>query len=244
MKKSLFAFLFILIPLTGFSQDLSVATQKADSIVQEFFISNNFPGMSVSVFKGNEMVWSKGYGFADVENQIPVDPSVTKFRIGSVSKTLTAAGLGVLIQEDKVDPDAEIQKYVPQFPEKNYPITVKQVAGHIAGIRHYRGSEFMSKKLYETVNEGLTIFMNDTLLFEPGTQYSYSSYGWNLISAVIEGASGEEFLPFMKEEVFDPLGMNNTVPEWSNQEIPDLTKFYARSGDSNEEAEKDYPYSD
>ena len=79
----------------------------------------------------------------------------------------------------------------PDFPEKKYPITVRQVAGHTAGIRHYKGNEFLSDKYYATVREGLTIFENDPLLFEPDTDYSYSSYGWNLVSAIVEGASGE-----------------------------------------------------
>ena len=131
-----------------------------------------------------------------------------------------------MIEEGKHDPDQIVQTYVPEFPVKKYPITVRQVAGHIAGIRHYKGSEFMNIFSYPTVTDGLKIFKDDPLLFEPGTQYSYSSYGWNLISAVMEGASGEDFLPFMKEHVFDPLGMNNTVPEWAKQDIPHKTKFY------------------
>lgn len=142
------------------------------------------------------MIWSKGFGYADIENQIPVDPSLTKFRIGSVSKTLTAAAMGDLMKKDRLDPDTIVQTYVPDFPKKEYEITVRQVAGHTAGIRHYRGIEFMSSKLFKTVDEGRAIFEDDPLLFEPGTQYSYSSYGWNLISAVIEGASEEDFLGY------------------------------------------------
>ncbi len=218
--------LLLLVPSLVFGQDLELKIAKADSLVSAYMESKNLPGMAISVYMGDGMIWSEGFGYSDVESQTPVNPSLSKFRIGSVSKTLTATALGVLIQEGKLDPDAVVQTYVPEFPEKKYPITVRQVAGHIAGIRHYNGSEFMSAKLYETVDEGLTIFQDDPLLFEPGTQYSYSSYGWNLISAVIEGVSGEEFLPYMKEEVFDPLNMNNTVPEWSNKQIPNLVSFY------------------
>ncbi|RNC83151.1 MAG: class A beta-lactamase-related serine hydrolase [Balneola sp.] len=236
MKSSLFL-LSLFITVDVIAQDYSQSIQQADSIVQAFVESTSLPGMSISVFHEDEMVWSKGYGYADVQNQIPVDPSLTKFRIGSVSKSLTAAGMGVLMQGGKLDPDELIQTYVPHFPEKEYPITVKQVAGHLAGIRHYRGNEFMSNTLYETVDKGLEIFKDDPLLFEPGTRYQYSSYGWNLISAVIAGASGEEFLPFMKEMVFDPNGMNNTVPEWSNRDIPNLTKFYVLGTYGNMEAD-------
>jgi CubicO group peptidase (beta-lactamase class C family) len=94
------------------------------------------------------------------------------------------------------------------------------VAGHIAGIRHYQGDEFGSMRPYPTVRDGLTIFENDSLLFEPGTRYSYSSYGWNLMSAVMEGASGESFLPFMIRRVFGPMGMTRTTPEFPDSLIP------------------------
>lgn len=233
MKKTFF--FLLLLPCSVFAQNLTQQLQQADSLIQVFFEEKNLPGMSVSIYLEDGMIFSKGYGYSNLTEQIPVNPSLTKFRIGSVSKTLTAVGMGVLMQEGKLNPDEVIQTYVPQFPEKQYPITVKQVAGHIAGIRHYNGSEFMSRKRYDSVTEALTIFQNDPLLFEPGTQYSYSSYGWNLLSAVIEGASGEEFLSFMKDKVFDPMGMNNTGPEWSNQDIPNLTHFYERGVNGNKE---------
>ncbi|MEP1306963.1 MAG: serine hydrolase domain-containing protein [Balneola sp.] len=240
MKKLLLLLLYIALPPQLFSQDLSLAIHKADSISQEFYTKYSLPGLSISVYKGDGVIWSKGYGYADVENKIPVSPSETLFRIGSVSKTITAAGMGVLIQNNKIDPKKEIQEYVPDFPEKKYPITVKQVAGHIAGIRSYKGDEFMNTKKFTTVTEGLKFFKDDSLLFEPGTQYQYSSYGWNLISAVIEGASNEAFLPFMKREVFEPLGMDNTVPDWADQDIKNRAKFYIWRNGTNIEA----PYVD
>ncbi|XWN37034.1 MAG: serine hydrolase domain-containing protein [Balneola sp.] len=240
MKKVLFFVLFISFSESVFSQNYSLHIQKADSIAAEFFTKHMLPGMSISVYKGDRMIWSKGYGFADLDNEIEVDPSRTLFRIGSVSKTLTASGLGLLIQDDILNPDDEIQKWVPDFPEKEYQITIKQVSGHIAGIRHYRGNEFMSTKKYETVKEGLAFFKDDPLLFEPGTKYQYSSYGWNLISAVVENASQEPFLEYMKSEVFLPLEMNNTVADWADKDIEHRTKFYIWREGKNVEA----PYVD
>lgn len=238
MKKLLLLFLFT--PLFVSAQGLQSKITEAEATVRAFVENQNLPGMAVSVYLADEMIWSEGFGFANIDDEIPVDPSKTKFRIGSVSKTLTAAALGVLMEQDMLDPDTIVQTYVPHFPEKEYPITVRQVAGHIAGIRHYRGLEFMSSTLYETVDEGLIIFKDDPLLFEPGTQYSYSSYGWNLISAIVEGASEEDFLGYMKQHVFDPLEMNNTEPEWSNKEIPNLTSFYVPLSGGNQQA----PYVD
>lgn len=237
MKRTglLLTFLFVWLSATA-----QTDIQQAEKRVAVFMQQTKAPGLAVSVSKEGELIWSEGFGYADLENRVPVNPSTSKFRIGSVSKTLTAAGMGLLIQEKKLDPDKEVQDYVSYFPRKRYPITVKQVAGHLAGIRHYRGSEFMSDRKYETVREGITIFEDDTLLFEPGTQYRYSSYGWNLISAVVEESSGKPFLSFMKSRVFEPLGMENTEAEWAGRDIPNRVRFYVWQNGRNVEA----PYVD
>ncbi len=86
----------------------------------------------------------------------------------------------------------------------------------------------MSSRRYATVLEGLEIFQDDTLLFEPGTRYSYSSYAWNLLSAAVEGASGEDFLSYMQRHVFEPLGMTHTVADHTDSIIPHRTEFYNR----------------
>src|SRR5699024_6126353 len=101
----------------------------------------------------------QGFGYADIENKVPIWP-ITKMRIGSVSKTLTSAALGLLMEAGKLDLDKPVRTYVPYFPKKEYTITVRQVGGHLAGIRHYRGDEFLSSKHYDTIKEGLQIFMN------------------------------------------------------------------------------------
>ena len=81
------------------------------------------------------------------------------------------------------------------------------------------------------IEDGLAIFRDDDLLFEPGTRYSYSSYGWNLVSAVIEGASGESFLDYMQREVFERLGMSHTVPDQNSRITSHRTRFYSRTND-------------
>jgi CubicO group peptidase (beta-lactamase class C family) len=176
------------------------------------------------------IVWAEGFGYADVESRVPVWEE-TKFRIGSVSKPLTAAAVGLLVEQGALDLDAPVQHYVPSFPEKRWPITTRQVAGHLSGIRHYNGDEFLASRRYATVLEGLEIFQDDTLLFQPGERYSYSSYGWNLVSAVVESASGQEFLTYMQENVFDPLGMDHTVADHTDSIISLRTRYYERHRD-------------
>ena len=186
------------------------------------------PGAAIWVMRDGQVVWSEGIGMADLEQDVPVTTTI-RFRVGSVSKSLTSVALGRLDEMGRLDWDAPIQRYVPAFPAKRYPITVRQVAGHLAGIRHYREGEFENRKHYAGVTEGLEIFAADSLLFEPGTQFEYSSYGYNLLSAVIEGASGEPFLRFMQEQVFDPAGMTHTVAEEPDSVIPGRGRYYTRA---------------
>lgn len=218
----------VLMPLTLLAAPLLAQGNipRARQVLTDTMRALGAPGASITVIRDGRVIWSEGFGLADVEQQVPATPH-TVFRIGSVSKPLTATALGLLVQQGKIDLDAEIQQYVPSFPRKRYPITVRQVAGHIAGIRHYRDGEFENQKHYDTVLEGLSVFSADSLLFEPGTQYQYSSYGWNLISAVIESASGEPFLSFMRKSVFGPAGMEHTYPEFADSIIPFRADFYA-----------------
>lgn len=204
------------------------AIDKTRFVVDTLRNAQNIPGLQLAVWHEGEVVYSDGFGFADLEKMVPVDTR-TKMRIGSVSKTLTSVALGKLHEEGKINFDSPVQQYVAYFPEKRYPITVRQVAGHTAGIRHYRGDEFLLDKRFENVQEGLEIFTDDTLLFEPGSAYSYSSYGWNLISAVVEEASGESFLSYMTGKVFNPLGMKETMAEYTDSLIYNRTSYYAQS---------------
>lgn len=215
-------------------QDYSDAIKQAQSICQKTFTKNNFPGLAVAVSIGHETIMAEGLGYADVKEKIEVDPNKSLFRIGSVSKTLTAAALQLLVQEGKIDIEKNVRDYVHYFPEKEYALNVKQVAGHIAGIRHYKGPmEMMSNIYYPTVEGGMKIFMDDPLLYKPGEKYSYSSYGWNLISAIIESAAEEPFLEYMQEEVFNRFGMTNTLAEIRSDLPSDIVSFYISSLDNN-----------
>lgn len=119
---------------------------------------------------------------------------------------------------------------MPRFPEKPWPITTRLAAGHLAGIRHYRGAEFEIARRYATVAEGLGIFADDSLLSEPGTRWSYSSYGWNLVSAVVEGAADEPFLSYMRREVFDHAGLPDLAADHVDSLVPFRTRYYQKAG--------------
>lgn len=166
------------------------------------------PGMSIAVAVKGRVVWAEGIGLADLEQCVPVTPK-TRFRIGSTSKPLTSAGAALLYEQKLLDLDAPIQKYVPEFPDKGVTITTRELLGHLAGIRHYNQEEESKPDhdAYHSVTESLKRFEYDPLIAPPGTKFSYSTYGYVLVSAAMEKAAGKDFLSFMRDRVFLRLGM-------------------------------------
>jgi serine beta-lactamase-like protein LACTB len=198
------------------------------------WLARGIPGISLAVAVDGKIVYSEGYGLADLEQRVPVWPT-TKFRIASISKPLTATALMQLVEAGKLDLDAPVQKYVPSFPDKGAPVTTRMAAGHLAGIRHYKDNEFEISRHYNSVTEGLKIFEDDPLVAPPGTKFSYSSYSFNLVSAVIEGASGENFLRYMQDHVFTPLGMAHTAADQNKQIVEERARFYELTKSGNPE---------
>ncbi len=201
------------------------AVDSARILLERFRVAAGIPGLSVAVGVDTSVVWAEGFGEADVAAGRPVTVA-TRFRIGSISIPLTAAAIGMLWEQGKLDLSADIRAYVPSFPEKDYLITVEQLAGHLAGIRHYRNGEFRSDEPYATVLDGLAVFEEDPLVFEPGTRYSFSTYGWSLLSAAVEHVSGQPFLEYMQRAVLDPLALTGTRPDRAGEADSLRTTFY------------------
>lgn len=191
----------------------------------------NVPGMSISVGIDDSIVWSEGFGFADAEQLVPVTPG-TQFRIASVSKLLTAAVVGKMVEQGCLDLDADVRKYVPSWPDKCYNISARQLAGHLGGIREYKTTDFTLKnidgKRYRNAEAALSIFAEDTLIAPPGTRYNYTSLGYTLLEAALEGASGESFIQYMYQKVLEPLGMRATMPNHPDSTITQLTTLFSR----------------
>jgi CubicO group peptidase (beta-lactamase class C family) len=148
---------------------------------------------------------------ADVENNVSATAD-TVYRIASLSKSLTATAAMRLVEEHKLDLDAPIQKYCPAFPTKQWPISVRELLTHQSGIRHYKDDEeSINTRHYTSINEALAQdFTKDPLLFEPGTKFSYTSYGYVVLGCVMEGASGMTYPAYMKQSLFAPAGMTST----------------------------------
>jgi CubicO group peptidase (beta-lactamase class C family) len=208
------------------SEQFRTPIEEGRAYVTDLQKRHKIPGMAVVVAVEGQIVWNESLGFADLENHVPVTRA-TKFRLGSVSKLLTAAAMARLYEDGLVKLDVPIQEYVPSFPSKDWAITTRQLASHTAGIRHYRDSDpIICGPTFKSVSESLNLFKDDPLIFEPGTRYEYSSFGYNLISAVIEGASRQDFLTYIRSRVFQPLGMERTVPDDPFAVVDDRTRFY------------------
>jgi serine beta-lactamase-like protein LACTB, mitochondrial len=202
------------------------AVERGRQVVRTGLSEQNLPGLSVAVGVGDETVWAEGFGWADLENRMPVAPNL-RFRIGTASIALTSAAVGLLLEKGRLKLDDEIQTYVPEFPKKEWPVTLRQLMGHLAGVRNDGGDEgpLFSKRCERPV-EGLPSFAERPLLFEPGTQYRYSSYGWIVVSAAVEAAADEPFLTFMRQQIFEPLGMDDTRADSLTEPIPNRPTFY------------------
>jgi len=192
------------------------------------------PGVSIAVAVDGKLVWAEGFGLADIEQCVPVVPK-TKFRIGSTSKPLTSAGAALLWEQGHLDLDAPIQRYVPGFPDKGYVITTRELLGHLGGIRGYNTEESskLDRDVYQSVTESLNPFKDDPLVAPPGTKWVYSTYGYVLVSAVMEKASGQDFLSFMRDKVFLALGMHDTVADESDKIVPYRARWYTVMADGN-----------
>ena len=189
----------------GFAKEIAAARPLVQKLKRAFAA----PGLSVAVAANGALVWSESCGFADRQRRAAVRRE-TMFRIGSVSKALTAAAAGRLAQQGRLELDAEIQRYVPDFPRKQGPITLRQLGGHLAGIRHYQGSEALSRRHYDSITSSLAIFKDDPLVAVPGERFSYSSYGFNLLGAAVESAARKPFDAAVADTLLRPLQMRRT----------------------------------
>lgn len=228
MKKFSFISCLLVVLVASSCNPEPVESVRAANIAKQFLAESNISGFSVTVGSEGQIVWSGGFGFADLEQMVPINPAETKFRVGSTAKSMTAMAVGQLHEKNILDLDKIIQTYIPEFPEKRGPITTRMLAGHLAGIRHYKNdAEWFSAVHYDSVIDALEIFSDDPLLYYPGTEFSYSTYGYNLISAIIEGASGQEYISYMAENVFDPIGMKDTVPDHVAPIIANRSRYYS-----------------
>jgi serine beta-lactamase-like protein LACTB, mitochondrial len=220
-----------------FAQNSALSPEKRgrlESLVTRFQYASSVPGISVAVVLDAKPVWSEGFGVADMENFVSATPS-TLYRLGSISKPITAVAAMQLWEQGKLDLDAPLQKYCPAFPQKQARITTRELLGHLGGIRHYHtpgipdDPEVGNTKHFDNpIADGLKFFADDALLDPPGTNFHYSTHGYTVVGCVIEGASGEKFVNYVHEHIFVPADMNSTQADDRFAVVAHRTRFYSR----------------
>ena len=212
-----------------------VLHEEIDGAIQSELRTSGVPSLQVAIGHKGEVIFEGAFGLADLESNVPATP-LTKYRTSSVSKWLTATAAMMLAEQGRLDLDKPVQQYCPHFPQKTWPITTRQLLTHRSGIRHYADYESeLSQAIsdeeradikqkrnrdvlgtytrYTDVVAPLGSFKDDPLVFEPGTSWLYSSFGYRLLGCVLEGASGQNYRSLMESTVIDPTGMTGTIPD-------------------------------
>jgi CubicO group peptidase (beta-lactamase class C family) len=205
------------------------AGRRADDLLEALREAAGIPGLSVAVAVGEEIVYSGASGLANIETGAAVSAD-TRYRIGSVTKLLTATAAAGLIEDGVIGPADRVGTYVPDLPEAYRDVTIERLAGHTAGVRHYAGAEAneVNSREYADLEEAVERFIHDPLLAAPGERYRYSSYGYVLLGAALENAAGKRFTDLIRDRVLAPAGLSETVPETA-AEGAGATRFYTRS---------------
>jgi len=208
--------LVVLLPAGGTWAAASVASNAeiAKAYLERWQAESQAPGVSAAVCVNGELVFSGGVGVSDLESGMPQNGR-SVHNIGSISKTQSVVAILQLVEQGKISLDAEVQTYVPWFPKKQRPITVRHILTHTSGIRHYRDDEFDPGQLwmfqhYDKVEESTRRWRDDPLAFDPGTRWMYSSFATNLLHGIVESVSGLSFEEYLTRNVWRPAGMADT----------------------------------
>lgn len=219
MRSGPFVLVSLLLGTSVFSsQPASAADPKdlAKSVDAVFadYAKPGSPGCSLAVVRDGRIVYEKGYGLANVEHGVPIDPKRTVFDIGSTSKQFTAASVLLLAKDGKLSLDDDVHKLLPELPDYGTPITIRHLLHHTSGVRDYINLMAMGGINFEdhtTDDDALAaIARQKTLDFPPGSEHSYSNSGYFLLSQIVKKASGKTLREFAQERIFTPLGMSNT----------------------------------
>ncbi|MBX3464161.1 MAG: beta-lactamase family protein [Planctomycetes bacterium] len=164
--------------------------------------ADGIPGLSCAIGCDGEIAFARGFGLADLENDVPAT-AATVYRLASISKPITAVLAMQCAATGELDLDADVATLVPAWPAREWPVTTRQLLAHQGGVRHYQG-EAESTRRYRNQTEALERFAADPLRHEPGTKFLYSTYGFNLAAAVIEAVAQQPFAAVVRERIAGP----------------------------------------
>lgn len=213
------------------SDGIARAIEACRATTEQIIADDRAPGMSVAVGRHGTLLWSEGFGHADLELDVPVTAD-TRFGLGSITKSLTTALCARLVDQGRLDLDAPVETYLPKFPHAGRGITVRLIAGHLSGIDDsFTGARRFSNERFETTRDALVHIWGAELQSTPGTEHAYATGLYTIIAAVVESVTDVTFPEAMQEHVLDPLEMFNTVPNDRTRIVPGRTRFYLRHDD-------------
>ncbi|MEO7966780.1 MAG: serine hydrolase [Gemmatimonadaceae bacterium] len=195
------------------AQDTRALVRYVDSVATAAVAEHKTPGVSVAIVKNGRTIVAKGYGFADLENDVPAT-SETVYRIGSVTKQFTAAGIMRLMEQGKLTLDDSLQKFLPSFPSQGNRVTVRHLLNHTSGIKSYTSLGPKWQRLMRTdlpPDSMVALFSNEPFDFQPGDQWRYDNSGYFLLGMIIEKLSGKAYGRYLQDEFFTPLGLKRTI---------------------------------
>lgn len=202
--------------------------RRMEQVLKEEMQRLGIPGLSFAVAHRNQLIHEQGLGLADVENSVAVSAD-SRFRTASIAKPMTAVVVLSLAEDKILDLDRDITEYCREYPKKEWALSCRQLLGHLAGVRHYKyPAESSSTDRYSSLKEALTVFAADPLLHEPGTKYLYSTFGYNLLGSVAEGASSHPFVELLEERVWGPAQMSRTVVDAQDKILSKRVSGYVR----------------
>lgn len=200
-------------------------------LAEELESSELLVGFQIAVSGNGRWVYSGAHGYADLEHRVAMQPG-SRVAVASVTKAVTALSALALAEEGKLDLDAPVQHYLPDFPRKEREITARLLAECRSGLPHYpgdRGPDWYATHYYthyEDITDALALFSQKPLVGEPGG-FQYSSYGFNLLAAIIQTASGERFQSFVEQRILSPMGLEETSFADVYDVVPDRARLYS-----------------
>jgi serine beta-lactamase-like protein LACTB, mitochondrial len=200
--------------------------------IEKYMADKKVTGVSVAIAKDGQIDFAQGFGYADLENDVRYQLETVN-RLASVSKTITAVVVMQLVEAGKIDLDADIRTYVPEFPDKGEKITARHILTHTSGIRHYKADESENYTNYDSVVESLKRFSDDPLLHKPGEKSTYSTYAFSLLARAVETTSGLTFKEYLDQKIFQPAGMTDSGLEDLRAIVKHRTRGYRRRTDGN-----------
>jgi CubicO group peptidase (beta-lactamase class C family) len=202
------------------------AIARSRSAMDEMIAAGRTPGAAAAVAVGGDLIWSDGFGYADVERGVAADRN-TRFGIGSISKTLTMAAVMTAVDEGLLDLDTPIENYLSDWPHAGKGITVRNIVVHQSGLSdQFAVTHYESTAHFPTVNSAYQKIKNETIDYEPGSRTVYATGLYTIIGRVIEAVTGQSFLEAMEQRVFEPSGMIGVAPNDPTREDLEHTQFY------------------